>query len=156
MVRLSKRAVKRDAADGGIAVMCSWNLSALALEVTAETTPLATALRDFLAASSSSIAAGLTEDPAPAVTEPIKLPEGVSREQASRRLDEMGAIVQAALEARSKEGARAYLKQLFGREVEDILTRERRLLQSGLKGGSVTALGSALGVVPKPTRSGGA
>ena len=106
LLRLSKRAVKRDAANGGVAVMCSWNLSAFALELLTETAPLAAAFHAFLSGASSSIAAGLTEDPAPAVTEPIKLPDGVSREQASRRLGEMAVIVEAALGARSKEGAR--------------------------------------------------
>ena len=36
ILRLSKRAIKRDAANGGIAVMHSWNLSALALELIEE------------------------------------------------------------------------------------------------------------------------
>ena len=158
VLRLSKRAVKRDAANGGVAVMCSWNLSALALELLTETAPLASALHVFLSGASRSIAAGLTEDPAPAVTDPIKLPEGVSREQASQRLGEMAAIVEAALGARSKEGARAYLEQLFGPEIEGILARERRALQHGLRGddGATLATGLGVGTVPKATRSGGA
>lgn len=158
VLRLSKRAVKRDAANGGIAVMCSWNLGALALELVSETAPLASALHAFLSGASSSIAAGLTEDPAPAVIEPIKLPDGVSREQISQRLGEMAAIVEAALGARSKEGARAHLERLFGPEIEGILTRERRALQQGLRGGNGAALATGLGVgsVPKATRSGGA
>lgn len=158
VLRLGKRAVKRDAADGGVAVMCSWNLSALALELITETGPLAAALHSFLSGASASIAAGLTVDPAPAVTEPIKLPDGVSRVQASVRLAEMAAIVEAALGARSKEGARAHLEQLFGPEIEGILSRERRHLKRGLLAGNGSALAAGLGVAgaPKPTRSGGA
>jgi hypothetical protein len=157
-LRLAKRAVKRDAVNGGVAVMCSWNLSVLALELVTETAPPAPALHAFLSGASSSIAAGLTEDPAPAVTDPIKLPEGVSREQASRRLDEMAAVVEAALGAQSKEGARAHLEQLFGPEIEGILARERRALQQGLRGGNEAALATGLGIgtAPKATRSGGA
>ncbi|MEX0972364.1 MAG: hypothetical protein WDZ46_03800 [Solirubrobacterales bacterium] len=158
ILRLSKRAVKRDAANGGVAVMYSWNLSALALELITETAPLAPALHAFLSGASGSIASGLTEDPAPAVTEPIKLPEGVSSERASRRLGEMAAIVEAALDARSKEGARAHLEELFGPEIEGILARERRALQRGTRGGNGAALATGLGIEtpPKATRSGGA
>jgi hypothetical protein len=158
VLRLGKRAVKRDGAEGGISVMCSWNLSALALESMVETAPLASALQAFFAYASASIAARLTEDPAPAVTEPIKLPDGVSRLQASTRLDQMASIVEAAIGAQSREGARAYLKQLFGPEVEGILNHERRLLQRGLATSSGSALAAGLGIgnTPKPTRSGGA
>jgi hypothetical protein len=158
VLRLSKRAVKRDGAEGGIAVMCSWNLSALALESIDSDLPLTAALHGFLSYASSSIAAGLTEDPAPAVTDPINLPDGVSNPQASARLEEMAAIVEAAMKASSKEGARAYLGKLFGPEVEGILKRERRLVQRGLGAGNDGALAAGLGVAaaPKHTRSGGA
>lgn len=157
VLRLAKRAVKRDAAQGGVAVMCSWNLSALALELITETGSLGSALLAFLRGAAQSIEAGLTEDPAPAVVEPIKLPDGVSREQAAQRLEEMAATVEAALEARSKEGARAHLESLFGPEIEGILSRERRALKRALKNGSPSALATGLGIerAPKPTRSGG-
>ena len=99
VLRLGKRAVKRDGANGGIAVMCSWNLSALALELIGEVRPIGVTLRDFLRGVSQRISVALTEDPAPAVVEPIKLPEGVNREMAAARLEEMAAIVEAALGA---------------------------------------------------------
>lgn len=159
VLRLVKRAVKRDGAEGGIAVICSWNLSALALELITENGPLAQTMYSFLRGASASIAAGLTEDPAPAVVEPIKLPEGVTRAQAAARLAEMAEIVGAALGARSKEGARAHLDALFGPEIEGILSRERRGLAAGLVGGEgAAAVGASLlgGRMPKPTRSGGA
>ncbi|MGA8746447.1 MAG: hypothetical protein WB507_11360 [Solirubrobacterales bacterium] len=157
ILRLAKRAVKRDGANGGVAVMCSWNLSALALEFVTETGPLGPALLAFLRTASESISAGLTQDPAPAVVEPIGLPDGVTQEQASRRLAEMATVVEAALCAHSKEGARAHLEVLFGPEIEGILARERKRLGQGLRGGDSAALTAALGAARtlKPTRSGG-
>jgi hypothetical protein len=158
VLRLAKRAVKRDAANGGIAVICSWNLSALALELVTETAPIGVSLRDFLRGAASSMAAGLTEDPAPAVLEPIKLPDGVSREMAAARLEEMAAIVEQALGANTPTGARAHLAALFGAEIKAILAREEKQMNRGLRGRDAAAVGAALGVehAPKRTRSGGA
>lgn len=158
VLRLAKRAVKRDGANGGVAVVCSWNLSALALELVTETGPIGVSLRDFLRGAGASIAAGLTEDPAPAVVEPIKLPEGVSREMTSTRLEEMAAIVERALGAGSKAGARAHLEALFGPEITAILAREQKQMNRGLRSRDAGAVAAALGVeqAPKRTRSGGA
>jgi hypothetical protein len=159
VLRLVKRAVKRDAAEGGTAVICSWNLSALALELITENGPLAQTMYSFLRGASASIAASFTRDPAPAVVEPIKLPEGVTRAHAAARLAEMAEIVGGAIDARSKEGARAHLDTLFGPEIEGILSGERRGLVGSLVGGEGAAsVGAGLlgGRMPKPTRSGGA
>lgn len=159
VLRLSKRAVKRDGTEpGGVAVMCSWNLSALALELVEEESSIALALRDFLDGASEQIAAGLTEDPAPAVVEPIKLPEGVDRQMASERLAEMADVVERALGAASKAGALAHLRELFGVEIEAIKARQGSLLRTGLHTGSAPAVAAGLGTAaaPKPTRSGGA
>jgi hypothetical protein len=158
VLRLSKRAVKRDGANGGTAVVCSWNLSALALELIGEVQPIGVTLRDFLLGASRSIATALTEDPAPAVIERIKLPDGVTQQMAAERLAEMAAIVEAALNADSKAGARAHLEQLFGPEIEGILAREKRAMNRGLRGSDKGALAAGLGVAtaPKKTRSGGA
>jgi hypothetical protein len=157
VIRLAKRAVKRDGAEGGVSVMCSWNLSALALELVAESTPLAAALLVFLRGASRSIAASLTEDPAPAVIEPIALPDEVSREQAALRLEEMARVVEAARRAETKEGARRELEALYGPEIEGILKRESRRLAQALK--STGTLATAAPVIARPrkvTRSGGA
>jgi hypothetical protein len=159
VLRLVKRAVKRDGAEGGVTVICSWNLSALALELITETGPLAATMFDFLLGASESIACGLTDDPAPAVIEPIKLPEAVTHARAADRLAEMAQVVGDALGARSKEGARAHLDALFGPEIKDILARESRGLASRLVGGEgAAAVGSGLlgAAALKPTRSGGA
>lgn len=158
VLRLAKRAVKRDAANGGTAVMCSWNLSALGLDLIKEDRQIGVTLRDFLRGAAADIAVRLTDDPAPAVVEPIKLPQGVSQEAASRRLDEMADIVEGALGADTKAGARAHLEALFGKEIERILAREKRQMNWGLRAGDAGAVASVLGSehAPKPTRSGGA
>jgi hypothetical protein len=158
VLRLAKRAVKRDAANGGIAVMCSWNLSALALELVTETEPIGVSLRDFLRAAANSIAAGLTEDPAPAVLEPIKLPAGVTREMAAARLEDMAAAVEQAIGAHTPAGARDHLAALFGAEIKAIVAREEKQINRGLRARDTAAVATALGVAhaPKRTRSGGA
>jgi hypothetical protein len=145
VVRLGKRAIKRDELmPGRTKVMCSWNVSALALDVVDDENPIGVALASFFAESAASIATGLTDDPSPVVTEPIKLPEGVTYAMASERLYEMASVVAAALDARSKAGARRELEALYGPELEAIREREQaqanRILGSGGAGGAAATL----------------
>jgi hypothetical protein len=157
MVRFGKRAVKRDGAQGRRQVMCSWNLSALGLEIVEEVRTPSEGLLNYLAGSAISIAGGLTEDPAEAVEEPIALPEGVTCEMAAARLTEMATIVEAARAAASKGGARAELDPLFGHEIEEIRKRERSGLKRASLRGDAPAIAAGLGASTyKPTRSGGA
>lgn len=159
ILRLAKRAVKRDGlVDGRVRVMCPWNLSALALDSVQEVDSLAEGLRAFFADASDQIAHGLTEDPSPVVQEPIKLPEGVSLEMASRRLAAMSAVVQAALDALSRAGARGELQSLFGDEIEAIKSREAKAIRGAYAKGDAAALGGAVGLpgAQKVTRSHGA
>lgn len=88
VIRLQKRAVKRDGAQTGTPALCSWNLSALALANVTKRLPIAHALADALLTASQSIARQLTADPA-GVAGPIALPDGMTRGHASRRLAEM-------------------------------------------------------------------
>jgi hypothetical protein len=162
VVRLSKRAIKRDAASQPVQAMCSWNVSALALATVEERAPIASALGTSLAKSAAAIALGLTEDPA-GVAGPIKLPEGCTRQHSARRLSAMADVVLAAADASSVHEARRLLEPLFAVEIEGIRSRERNRvrrnpLMSALQSGDQLAVGSALGaVIPiKPTRSHGA
>jgi hypothetical protein len=127
VVRLAKRAVKRDGARAAFGpVVCSWNLSALSLDLVTERRPIATALAAFLTDASNSIAVPLTNDPA-RVAGPIKLPDGVAQELAARRLAEFAEVVWAAVSSRSSAGAKAELGMLFEPEPEldEIRLREQ-------------------------------
>jgi hypothetical protein len=155
LLRLAKRAVKRDGrTPGRIKVMCSWNISALGLELVEETAPLATGLASFLDAAADSIEVALTADPSPVIEEAIPLPDGVTNAIAAARLREMAATVWSAAGAGSKQGAMAHLADMFGAEIEAIREREDRTLRFG----SPAAVAGVLGV-PDPlkrTRSDGA
>jgi hypothetical protein len=162
VVRLSKRAIKRDAASQPVAAMCSWNVSALALNTVTERAPIASALGTSLSDSATAIAQGLTEDPA-GVAGPIKLPDGCTNQHSASRLGRMAQVVLAAAEARSLHEARELLEPLFAVEIESIRSRERNRvtrnpLNAALRSGDQLAVGSALGVAGalKPTRSHGA
>jgi hypothetical protein len=151
LLRLSKRAVKRDGTTlGRVQVICSWNLSALSLDAVDDRRPLASGLAEFLGSASVSVADRLTDDPA-GVAGPIKLPDGVDQAMAARRLDEMASIVWQAANSRSEQGAQAALAPLFGIELNAIRQREmqRRLtshpLHNALVEQSPAAISSALG-----------
>jgi hypothetical protein len=162
VVRLAKRAVKRDGARNPLGpVMCSWNLSALSLELVTSRRPLATALAAFFTDASTAIAASVTDDPA-GVAGPIKLPRGITQELAARRLADFAEIAWAAVTSRSPAGASAALANLFAAELDDIRVREQRALQAhplnhSLQqrdiAGATTALGSQVPL--KPTASDG-
>jgi hypothetical protein len=157
-LRLAKRAVKRDSViEGRLQVMCSWNLSALALDLVTEVRPLAAALRGFLADAAAEIAVALTEDPSEVVTESIKLPHGVTNAMAARRLGEMATIVDKAIGASSAQGARAELEALYGPEVDAIRSREREAATNAYRARDHAAVGTALGLGEKhkPSRSDG-
>lgn len=149
VLRLAKRAVKRDAAeDGRCAVMCSWNLSALALEyfeASDDMRSLGTALRDFFAFASASIRRALTEDPSDAIPDPINLPEGVTQELASRRLAEMSDVVEEALQALSPQAARNALAAIFGPEIEVINERTTEGFATALRREDSAAAAAAIG-----------
>lgn len=158
LLRLSKRAIKRDGVTPGrLQVLCSWNVSALGLEIIETPQPLAHGLADYLAAAGDSISAGLTEDPSPVVTDPIPLPECVTQSMAAERLWEMAEIIRSAAGAYSPEGARARLAALFGQEIEAISAREDRVLRDGVRRKDPAATAGALGLAQplKRTQSDG-
>lgn len=161
LIRLGKRAIKRDGMEPRVPAMCSWNFSALALEHVDERRPLAPALAGVFADASTSIAAGLTEDPAK-VAEPIALPDGMTNQQSAERLSQMGAIVGAAAEAPSLTEARRILSSLFGTEIDEIRAKHQSVtrnspLNPALRSSNAAAIGAALGTPdpPKTTHSHG-
>ena len=160
VIRLEKRAVKRDGKRTGTDAICSWNLSALALGIVAERGPIADVLAQTLAASAASIARELTEDPAHVAGE-IALPDGMTREVTSQRLGAMAGIVEQAAAAGSIAEARRILSPLFGVEIDNIRAREqlvvtREPLNRALRGGDRAGIAAALGArTLKPARSDG-
>jgi len=154
VIRLAKRAIKRDEKSGGGAALCSWNVSALALELVRDTElALPEALAAFFAGASADIARRLTPDPSPAV-DPIQLPEGVSREAAAQRLGEMAAHAQEAAEATSTPGVRIAYAKLYGPEITAIREREARIADRRAAAG--VSLAPVVSAFHKPTRSHGA
>jgi hypothetical protein len=161
-VRLGKRALKREAAQPGrVQAVCSWNLSALSLDLILERKPLARGLAELLDGSATAISASLTEDPA-GVAGPIALPDGMSQEAAAAKLAAMAASVWQAVYSRSEHGARASLQPLFGTELDAIRFREQKRLTSNPLHGALSSRDAAAvatslaATVPlKPTASDG-
>ena len=161
LIRLGKRAIKRDAQEPRPPAMCSWNFSALALGHVTERGPLAASLARLFSDASSSIALALTQDPA-GVADPIGLPSGVSNADSAVRLRDMGKVVSAAAEAPSRNEARRILSGLFGIEIDEIRAREqntvrRSPINRALRSRDAAAIGPALGApdLKKTTRSHG-
>lgn len=155
VVRLAKRAIKRDRDMGWIPVICPWNVCALALALFDDAAlPLHVALAEFFEFASTEIANGLTPDPSPVVA-PIALPKGVDHGMASSRLAQMARHAYDAATAPDEAAARRAYSRLYGPELDAIRERERaaadRRLQVGLP---ATAL--APSQFHKPTRSDGA
>ena len=139
-------------------VMCSWNLSALALEHITEIRPIGEALAAFLADAAAAVQIALTEDPSPVVERPISLPDGVTEALAAERLYEMSDIIATAAGMASTAGARAELEQLYGAEITAIRESQKNVLNNAFKTSNAAAAASALSI-PSPakmTRSHGA
>lgn len=153
-LRLAKAAVCND---GDERVMCSFNVEALALEhiVTVRST-LAESLEILFAGAAGSIKKELTPDPA-GVSKPIKLPEGVTRDTASRRLAFFAICVAEARGASTHADALAALVKIYGPQLpsvprspsakiaDELRRNERGAATIGAFGGAAAAL--------KPTRS---
>lgn len=154
VIRLAKRAIKRDEKAGGVAVLCSWNISALAIELVTDTQlALPDALAAFLEDAAHDVARRLTSDPSPAV-DPIELPDGVTQQAAAQRLGEMAGYAQEATEASSEAGARITYAKLYGPEVKAI--RERQAQISDGRAAAGASLAPLVSEFHRPTRSHGA
>jgi hypothetical protein len=130
VIRLAKAAIKQDATP----VVSSFNLEALALNHVETDDAIGESLRDLLLDGADSLADGPTPDPA-GVSDPIKLPDGVSRATAVARLRELGGAASRAVDADTLEEAEAALSGVFPDYVEsgsgvrslgDALRRQKR------------------------------
>lgn len=149
LIRLAKRAVKREEKTSGVATMCSWNISALALECVESNLPLSVGLQGLFTHLSARIAEGPTEDPA-GVSDPIRLPDGMSHEEASQRLASMAQVVALAQQATSVNQAEEMFETLFGVElIEEMRAKNLRLTRNpvtnALKRGDHGAASLAVG-----------
>ena len=108
VIRLGKAAVKQDETP----VISSFNIEALALEHVDCEGAIAESLRDLFLLGADSLEDGLTEDPA-GVSDPIKLPDGISQDRAAARLREFGEAVAKAVEANSLTDAEDALRSVF-------------------------------------------
>lgn len=113
VIRLAKAAVKQDATP----VVSSFNLEALALDYVDDDNTIAESLRDLLLEGADSLVEGPTPDPAE-VSDPIKLPDGVSRATAVARLRELGDAVARAIDAATLKDAETALAKVFPDHVE--------------------------------------
>lgn len=161
LIRLGKRAIKRDGLHPRVQTMCSWNFSALALRHVEERVPLAKGLAELFGNASASIAAGSTRDPA-GVADPIALPEGMTNAESARRLARMAAVVDAATNAPHLLEARRILSDLFGAEIDEIRERQQSVVRNSplnpaLRSANGAATAAALGApeLRKTTRSHG-
>jgi len=151
VIRLAKVAIKNDAE---AKVMCSFNIEALALSHVTEVDTIAPALAAFLRNASDAIARSLTDDPAH-VSGAIRLPEGVTQARAADRLAELTRVVDDSLAAESELDARRILREVFGRQLEEMSEQTRQELRSGLRLRDTAAVSAAI-VSPrlqKPRRS---
>jgi hypothetical protein len=138
VIRLAKRAIKRD----NVPILCSWNVSALAVgHITEVQGSLPEALAAFLATAARDIAYRLTPDPSPVVAD-IDLPHGVTQAIAAGRLMQMAGYARAAVDASDAAGARRAYSHLFGIEVDAIRAREARVLDRRV------ATGASLAAIP--------
>lgn len=130
VLRLAKAAVKND---GDKAVMCSFNIEALALEHVADASAtLAASLHKLFERSARSIRTRLTPDPA-GVSPPIKLPSGVSQESAARRLEFFASKVKEAMEAPDRAAALAALAEIYGPQLPDAPKSSKAMLADELR-----------------------
>jgi hypothetical protein len=151
VIRLAKAAVKQD----DTPVVSSFNLEALALEHVNAAGTIAESLRDLLLGAADGLAEGLTPDPA-GVSDPIKLPDGVSSDEAVTRLRELGDAVADAVEDAEDPGqARAALARAFP-DFVDPSASGKQILAEALRSGNAATVGAAFGVGAaslKPTRA---
>ena len=153
MIRLTKAII---GGDRDYAVLCSFNVEALAYYFVREVLPThLDGLAAFLDAAAASIAGGLTPDPAE-VSPPIKLPDSISQEQAARRLVFFASCAADAVGHRhDQHAALIALSRLFPEQLAEAPRPVRDRLAAALaKGNAAPVVAAAFGrPVAKTTRS---
>lgn len=151
VIRLAKAAVKNDEE---LAVVCSWNISALALTRVTTTGKLSESLAVFFAEMAASIEKGPTKDPA-GVSAPIKLPDGITSERAVKRLRYFAERTAEAIEHRDDHTrALTALGEVFRKQLPEAPRSAKQSLADELRQRSTSAgVATAFGTVSKTPRS---
>jgi hypothetical protein len=132
VVRMAKAAIKSN----GNPVLISFNVEALALKSLTEVTTLGEGLERFFDGAASSIRAGLTNDPAD-VSGRIKLPDGITRETAAKRLRFFAdRIAEARENSDDRPKVEAALAELYPKQLPHAARSAKAQLASELSGGN--------------------
>lgn len=152
VLRLAKAAIKGDSTPA----LISFNAEALALDSIVEVKGLIYSLQHFFAEAASSIKADYTEDPA-GVSGKIKLPDGMTRTRAAKRLSFFAEKVQEAIDAEDRETAEAALAELYPDQLPNAKRSAKSALAQALRTGDMSGVRSGLAIAPaatiKPVRS---
>jgi hypothetical protein len=150
LIRLAKAAIKNDSSP----VLIPWNISALALEHVTKAGALAEHLAELFRFMASSIERRLTKDPA-GVSPPIKLPDGISRERAVKRLRELANRIQEAVDhADDHTRALEALGKVFRDQLPEAPRSGAYRTADALRGGATAPAASAIfGKVSSEPRS---
>jgi hypothetical protein len=141
VIRLAKAAVKQDEKP----VVSSFNLEALALEHVSSEDSIAESLAELFQRGADDLERGDTPDPAE-VSDPIKLPDGITRTEAVSRLREFGDAIEAAIEHTDDEArVREELTKVFPDCVEASTPSGKEALASALIAGNSVKVGAAVG-----------
>jgi hypothetical protein len=140
VIRLAKAAVKGDDAP----VASSFNVEALALEHVDSDDTIAESLRDVFLDGADALELGDTPDPA-GVSDPIKLPDGISRTEVVNRLREFGNALETAIDnSDDEERVRTELARVFPDYV-DVETSGKEALANALIAGDSAKVASVVG-----------
>lgn len=120
-------------------------LEVLALEHVSSDDTIAESLAELFQRGADDLELGDTEDPA-GVSDPIKLPDGITRTEAVSRLREFGDAMDAAIEnTQDEERVREELAKLFPDYVEVSSTSDKEGLAAALIAGDSAKVGSVVG-----------
>jgi hypothetical protein len=153
VIRLAKAAIKHDSTPA----LISFNVEALALTHITEVKTLAASLQLFFDKAASDIKAALTDDPA-GVSGKIKLPDGMTRERAAKRLRFFADKVQAALDNRDdRDKAESALVELYPDQLPHVKPSAKSSVADAIRRGDPGGVRRGLSIAPaaliKPTRS---
>lgn len=147
VIRLAKAAIKRDSTPA----LISFNVEALGLTHITEVATLAESLQLFLDEAAQDIKSELTEDPA-GVSGKIKLPDGMTRERAAKRLRFFADKVQEALDhSDDREAVESALAELYPEQLPHAERSAKSSLAEAIRRGDTGAVRRGLSIAPAAT-----